>query len=143
MNLFISAYVSALLFGLGLGVSGMTQPSKVIGFLDIAGNWDPSLLFVMVGAIAVHSVSYRLITKRESPVLTTKFQIPTNKQLDASLIIGSAVFGMGWGIGGFCPGPALVASVSGALPVLFFLGAMISGVYLHRLYKNLFLSERS
>ena len=143
MKQIFAAFVSALLFGLGLGVSGMTLPSKVIGFLDITGNWDPSLIFVMAGAIAVHSVTYRMITKRESPILTADFQIPTKRQIDARLIIGSLLFGAGWGLGGFCPGPALVASVSGASSVLVFLVSMIVGVYLYQFINRSFLSKVS
>jgi uncharacterized membrane protein YedE/YeeE len=132
VNLIFAAFFSALIFGLGLGMSGMTLPANVIGFLDITGNWNPSLAFVMVGAIAVHSLSYRMITKRESPVLTTHFQIPKNRFVDRKLILGSVLFGAGWGIGGFCPGPAIVASVSGVPAVLLFLISMIVGVYMHQ-----------
>ncbi len=131
MSLIVAAFVSALIFGLGLGVSGMTLPSKVIGFLDITGAWDPSLAFVMVGAIGVHAISYRLIAKRDSPILTTKFQIPTRRELDKKLILGSVLFGMGWGVGGFCPGPALVSAVTGNSSVLIFVASMVIGVYAH------------
>ncbi len=141
MSLVVAAYVSALLFGLGLGISGMTLPHKVIGFLDVTGNWDPSLAFVMVGAIAVHSISFRLITKRESPILTTAFHIPTKRAIDSKLIIGSLIFGAGWGLGGFCPGPAIVASVSGAPSVLTFLAFMVAGVYAHKFFNKWFLSK--
>lgn len=137
MSIILAAFLSALMFGVGLGVAGMTLPSKVIGFLDVTGNWDPSLAFVMIGAIAVHSVFYRLITKRESPILTTNFQIPTKRQIDPKLILGSLIFGAGWGLGGFCPGPAIVAAVSGELSVLVFLVSMIAGVYLHQFVNKL------
>ena len=109
MNLILAAFSSALLFGIGLGVSGMTLPSKVIGFLDVFGEWDPSLLAVMVGAILVHAISYRIVTKRESPILVAKFQIPTRRDVDWKLVMGSVMFGAGWGLGGFCTGPALVS----------------------------------
>ncbi len=141
MSLIFAAFISALLFGIGLGVAGMTLPTKVIGFLDVSGNWDPSLAFVMIGAIAVHSVSYRLITKRASPILTTRFQIPTKRQIDPKLILGSVLFGAGWGLGGFCPGPAIVAAVSGGPSVLVFLGSMIAGVYLHQFVHKLLYSK--
>lgn len=143
MSLALAAFFSALLFGLGLGVSGMTLPSKVIGFLDVTGNWDPSLAFVMFGAIAVHSVTFRLIAKRESPLLTTKFQIPTNKDIDPKLIVGSLLFGAGWGLGGFCPGPALVSLVSGVPSVAVFVVSMIVGVYLHHFVNKKLLSKGS
>ncbi len=136
MSLVLAAFLSALLFGVGLGVAGMTLPEKVIGFLDVTGHWDPSLAFVMVGAIAVHGLSYRLITKRESPMLTPNFQIPTKRQIDPKLILGSVLFGVGWGLGGFCPGPAIVGVVSGTPSVLVFLASMIIGVYLHRIYDK-------
>ncbi len=137
MSLILSAFFSALLFGLGLGLSGMTSPEKVIGFLDVTGNWDPSLLFVMVGAIAVHGVLYRFIIRRKGPLLTDKFQIPTNKKIDRRLIIGSVMFGIGWGLGGFCPGPAIVATFSGVASVGVFLVSMGAGVYLHEMYKRM------
>jgi len=143
MSLFVAAFFSALIFGLGLGVAGMTLPTKVIGFLDVTGNWDPSLAIVMIGAIAVHSVSYRLITKRESPILTAEFQIPEKRQIDPKLVLGSLIFGVGWGIGGFCPGPAIVAAVSGAPSVLVFLVSMIAGVYVHKILNDSFFAKRN
>ena len=141
MSLLLAAFFSALIFGLGLGVSGMTLPSKVIGFLDVTGTWDPSLAFVMIGAIAVHSLSYQLITKRASPILTGNFQIPTKRQIDSKLILGSLLFGAGWGLGGFCPGPAIVAAVSGAPSVLVFLASMVAGVFVHKFLNNSILSK--
>lgn len=141
MSLIIAAYVSALIFGLGLAISGMTLPSKVIGFLDVTGNWDPSLAFVMAGAIAVHSISFRLITKRASPILTNAFQVPTNRTIDSKLIIGSLIFGAGWGLGGFCPGPAIVVSVSGMPSVLTFVAFMVAGVYVHKVFNKWVLSK--
>ena len=129
MKLIISAFFSALIFGVGLGIAGMTLLTKVIGFLDVTGAWDPSLAFVMIGAIAVHSVSYRLIMRRPSPVLTAKFFIPSRRDLDAKLLLGAIIFGVGWGLGGFCPGPAIVASVSGHGSVLIFVASMVMGIY--------------
>jgi uncharacterized membrane protein YedE/YeeE len=118
-------------FALGLGISGMTRPVKVIGFLDFTGNWDPSLAFVMIGAIAMYSIAYRWIGRRSAPVLAPRFSIPTRKDIDASLILGAALFGAGWGLSGFCPGPAITSLASGAVPVIVFVGAMAIGVYLH------------
>lgn len=127
----LSALAAGALFGVGLGVSGMTQPSKVMGFLDVAGHWDPSLAFVMIGAIAVHFVLFRLIARRRSPLLDDRFHLPTRKDLDAKLVLGAAIFGVGWGLGGFCPGPGLVSSASGATTALVFVGAMLAGMLIH------------
>jgi uncharacterized protein len=127
----LTSFLAGIIFALGLGISGMTRPIKVIGFLDFFGNWDPSLAFVMVGAIAVYFVANRRRLAMPSPLLTAKFAIPTRSDLDASLIIGAAIFGIGWGLSGFCPGPALTSLASGALPVIIFVAAMAAGIYLH------------
>jgi len=132
MKIFFASFGSALLFGLGLGLSGMTLPSKVIGFLDVTGQWDPTLAFVMVGAILVHSISFQLITKRPSPIFSTSFRLPTRKDVDYKLVVGAAIFGLGWGLGGFCPGPAIVGLVSGIPAVLVFVGSMVAGIYAYR-----------
>jgi len=137
MKIIIAAFLSAFVFGIGLALGGMTLPSKVIGFLDITGNWDPSLAFVMVGAISVHAVTYRLIMKRPSPILSAKFLVPTRRDIDAKLVVGSIIFGAGWGLGGFCPGPALVALATGQAKVLVFVAAMCGGIVLHRVYAKL------
>jgi uncharacterized membrane protein YedE/YeeE len=141
MSLMVAAFASALLFGIGLGVSGMTLPSKVLGFLDVTGDWDPSLLAVMMGAILVHSISYRLIAKRESPVLVSKFQIPTRRDIDWKLVLGSAIFGAGWGLAGLCPGPALVGVVTAEAPVVIFVASMVAGIYLHNIFNSKFLQR--
>jgi uncharacterized membrane protein YedE/YeeE len=124
----LALFASGLLFAAGLGISGMTDADKVIGFLNIAGEWDPSLAFVMVGAIGVHLVLFRLITRRASPLFAARFQIPTRKDLTPRLIGGAALFGAGWGLGGFCPGPALVSSTSLGSQALVFTAAMIFGM---------------
>jgi len=142
MKLILSAFFSALVFGVGLGIAGMTLPTKVIGFLDVTGAWDPSLAFVMIGAIAVHGVSYRLIMRRSSPVLTPKFFIPSRRDLDAKLLLGALIFGIGWGLGGFCPGPAIVASVSGHASVLIFVASMVAGIYAHAGFMKFLNSEK-
>ncbi|HMJ53782.1 MAG TPA: DUF6691 family protein [Polyangiaceae bacterium] len=126
----LSALGAGLVFGLGLGLSGMTQPAKVIGFLDVFGSWDPSLMFVMMGAILVHLGLTRWIRRRERPLLDTRFHLPTVTRIDTQLIAGSAVFGLGWGLGGFCPGPAIVTLGSGALSAFVFVGAMALGMVL-------------
>jgi len=124
----VVALASGLLFGLGLAVSGMTRPEKVRGFLDFFRHWDPSLTFVMGGAVLVHAVAYRLITRRSSPVFAAKFALPTRRDLDAKLLVGAGVFGVGWGLGGYCPGPGITSLVTGAAPVAAFVAAMLVGI---------------
>ena len=125
------AFLSGLTFALGLGISGMTRPVKVVGFLDFFGAWDASLAFVMLGAIAVYFVAYRLSLSMRSPVLAPGFSIPKRTDLDARLFVGAALFGAGWGLGGFCPGPAITSLASGASPVTVFVATMAAGIYLH------------
>lgn len=127
MRSFIS-FSSGLIFAIGLVISGMTQPHIVRGFLDFFGTWDPRLLGVMVGAIAVHATAFRIIRKRNSPLLESAFQLPTKKDIDARLILGAAVFGIGWGWAGICPGPGLVGLVSGDLRFMLFIGALLVGM---------------
>lgn len=122
------ALVSGVLFGVGLALAGMTRPEKVRGFLSFFHGWDPSLAFVMGGAVAVHAVAFQLITRRRSPVFAARFALPTRRDLDAKLLGGAAVFGVGWGLGGFCPGPGLTSLVGGAAPVAFFVLAMLVGI---------------
>jgi uncharacterized membrane protein YedE/YeeE len=120
-----------LLFGAGLLVGGMTDANKVIGFLDVSGDWDPSLALVMVGAIAVHLMFMRLVLpRRTAPVLGGRFGLPTRTDLDGRLLGGAALFGLGWGLGGFCPGPGLVSVASGSATALTFVGAMTGGMAL-------------
>jgi uncharacterized membrane protein YedE/YeeE len=119
------------IFGLGLAISGMMNPAKVIGFLDVAGSWDPTLAFVMGGALLVTVPAYRLILGRGHPVLAGGFSLPSNTRLDTPLILGSALFGVGWGLVGFCPGPAVAAVVTGLPAVLGFVAAMVAGMTLH------------
>ena len=124
----IFAYIVGLIFGLGISISGMANPAKVINFFDLAGTWDPSLAFVMGGALVVTFIGYRLVLKRPAPLLAADFQIPTRRDLDPALIGGSALFGIGWGIGGFCPGGALPALGTGRIEVLVFVAALIAGI---------------
>jgi uncharacterized protein len=137
MKAFVLSFISGIVFALGLGISGMTRPIKVIGFLDFAGHWDASLAFVMIGAIAVYFTAYRLIRKRSAPLLGGKFSVPERKDIDRNLILGAAVFGVGWGLGGFCPGPAITSLASGAAPVTVFVLAMAAGIYLHSVLTGL------
>jgi hypothetical protein len=126
----ISAFLSGLLFAIGLGVSGMTDPANVLGFLDIAGDWDFRLAFVMAGGIAVHAALRPLILKQERPLFATGFPTFSVTRVDPKLLAGAALFGVGWGLGGFCPGPALTSLASGAPQVLVFVPAMFAGMYL-------------
>lgn len=135
MKGFISLAVG-LLFALGLGFSGMTQPHIVRGFLDVFGDWDWRLLGVMVGAIGVHALAYRFIMKREYPILETKFHVPSKKDIDARLILGAAIFGLGWGWTGICPGPGIVSLASGELAFVYFVASMLVGMKIFQLTKS-------
>jgi len=125
-----SAFFSGLLFAVGLGLSGMTDPANVLGFLDIAGDWDYRLAFVMGGAIAVHATLRPLIRRRAKPLFAAAFPSSHASRVDAKLVAGAAVFGVGWGLGGYCPGPALTSFATGAVPLLIFVPAMFAGMYL-------------
>jgi len=133
MNSALAAFVAGLIFSLGLAISGMTKPGKVTAFLDLFGNWDPSLAFVMMGAIAIYAVLYRIIRHRTVPLYATAFSVPTGGRLDTRLIGGAALFGVGWGLGGFCPGPAVTSLASGQSSVIIFVAAMVAGMFLYRL----------
>lgn len=143
MKALITSFVSGVIFALGLGISGMTRPVKVIGFLDFFGSWDPSLAFVMIGAICVFFVAYRLSGSMSSPLLAAEFSIPKRTDLDIRLILGAAIFGAGWGLGGFCPGPAITSLASGAIPVVIFVVAMSVGIYFRVWVGQLSLSSSS
>lgn len=132
MPLALSAFVSGLLFGLGLISSQMVDPAKVLGFLDIFGHWDPSLAVVMGGAVAVSSLGHLIARRRGTPFLAPRLEIPTGRDLDPRLIGGAALFGIGWGLVGLCPGPALTALTFGPWQVFVFVGAMIAGMALFR-----------
>lgn len=137
------AFLSGVIFAVGLAVGGMTQPEKVVDFLDFFGgaNWDPSLAFVMGGAVLVYSIAYRLIIKRRRPLLEQKFHVPTRSDLDWRLIVGGGLFGVGWGIGGYCPGPGLTALVSLESPAFIFVASMAVGMVLFSLF-NRYVLER-
>lgn len=120
--------VAGVIFGLGLIMSGMANPEKVLNFLDFAGTWDPSLAFVMAGAIAVTTIGYWLARQRSAPLLEDVFQIPPTRPITVPLIAGSALFGLGWGLSGFCPGPAIVALALSAPGTLVFVPAMLAGI---------------
>ncbi|NVJ00532.1 YeeE/YedE family protein [Myxococcus sp. AM009] len=126
----LSAFLSGLIFALGLGLAGMTDPANVLGFLDITGDWDYRLASVMGGAIAVHAALRPLIQQRARPLFAARFPAFAASKPDAKLLVGSALFGVGWGLGGYCPGPALTALATGAVPLLVFVPAMFAGFYL-------------
>ena len=128
----ISAFVSGLLFGLGLIISQMVNPAKVLAFLDIFGDWDPSLAFVMGGAVAVSALGYAFAKRRGVPVLAPKLEIPTRRDLEPRLFTGAAIFGLGWGLVGLCPGPALTLLPLGLWPVVVFVAAMLTGMVIFR-----------
>ncbi len=129
------ALFTGTLFGVGLSVSGMVNPAKILGFLDVAGDWDPTLAFVMGGALLVTGPAIPVILRQPRPLLAVKFDLPTRKTLDTRLLGGAALFGVGWGLSGFCPGPAvaaLVPALIGGLPAVFvFTGSMVVGMFLH------------
>jgi uncharacterized protein len=124
----LCALIAGLIFGIGLIVSGMMNPSKVLGFLDLAGRWDPSLALVMVAAIAIGAIGFYLAGRRQASLLGTPMLLPTSRTIDARLIVGSLAFGAGWGLAGFCPGPALVGIGAGYLNALVFVAAMVGGM---------------
>ena len=124
------AFATGLLFGLGLSLGGMTQPAVVLGFLDIFGAWDPRLVFVMAGAVLTTAVGYRLLLRRPRPLLAERFQWPTSRRIDARLVGGAALFGIGWGIAGYCPGPALASLGAGVPALLVLVACMIAGWWL-------------
>lgn len=132
MKPLLAALLSGFTFGAGLVVSGMTRPDKVIAFLDLADGWDPSLAFVMGGAIGVHLLLFRFILKQDSPLFAERFGIPTRSDIDGRLVLGAGTFGVGWALGGYCPGPALTSLTSFAPHVLVFVAMLIVGITLQR-----------
>ena len=124
----LSSLLAGLVFGLGLIVSGMANPAKVIGFLDLTGRWDPSLAFVMAGAIAVGAIAFALARTRTASLLDAPMKLPSDQRIDRRLLAGALVFGVGWGIAGFCPGPALVALGMGSAKAVVFVVAMLAGM---------------
>ena len=136
MKMLLIALLSGILFGMGLDISGMTNPQKVIGFLSINASWDPSLAFVMMGALCVAAVAFYVIPKRAKPFLDDAFHLPSKRSLDKPLIIGAIIFGLGWGITGYCPGPT-IANLSFGISILepfIIITAIIAGFWLHKLF---------
>jgi uncharacterized membrane protein YedE/YeeE len=134
--LFLTSLLAGLVFGLGLIISGMANPGKVLGFLDLAGNWDPSLAFVMAGAIAVGAAAFFVARKRTVSLLGAEMKLPVARHIDRRLVVGSTLFGIGWGIAGFCPGPGLVALGMGETKALVFVAAMLAGMLVFELLER-------
>lgn len=129
----MSAFIAGLLFSLGLILSGMTNPDNIINFLDITGHWDPALAFVLLAAVIVTGIGYRLVWKRVTPLFEVSFSVPTSRVLDKRLVVGAVIFGMGWGLAGLCPGPALASLLTAdGMKIVVFLLAMIVGIVLQR-----------
>lgn len=138
MGRILGGLTAGLLFGAGLTISGMINPAKVIGFLDLAGAWDPSLAFVMLGGVAVTAVGYRTVLRRGQPMFEPRFNLPTRNDIDPSLLLGAGLFGIGWGLGGYCPGPALAGLGFGIPETLVFVAAMLLGMVAARLSGKFF-----
>ena len=133
----LSALIAGTIFGFGLIVSGMSNPDKVMNFLNVLGQWDPSLIFVLGGAVITTFIGYRFVLKRKAPILDSDFFLPTNTVIDSKLLIGAALFGAGWGMTGFCPGPAITGLAFGVLePMLFVVSMIIGFVIMNRLSKD-------
>lgn len=132
----VIAFLTGLIFAFGLAIGGMTNPGNVRGFLDVAGNWNGSLMFVMAGAIAIHAIAFRFILRRNSPILDSNFHIPTRKDIDNKLILGSIIFGIGWGWAGICPGPGIVGLGSGKVEFFIFVLSMIVGMKAFQMFER-------
>ncbi|MGK7943959.1 MAG: DUF6691 family protein [Microcystaceae cyanobacterium] len=130
------ALLSGLLFGVGLSLSQMIDRNRVLGFLDIAGNWDPTLIFVLGGAVGVTVILFRFVLRLPQPIFADKFYLPTKKDIDLPLILGAAIFGIGWGIGGYCPGPAITALILKSLNPILFIGSFILGSLVYQGYSG-------
>lgn len=124
----LGGLIAGLLFGAGLSMSGMMNPAKVIGFLDITGHWDPSLAFVMLGGLIVTALGYKFVLRRDRPLFEPGFALPARRDIDPSLLLGAGLFGLGWGLAGYCPGPALAGIGFGNIETLTFVAAMLAGM---------------
>jgi uncharacterized protein len=138
MGRIFGGFIAGLLFGAGLLISGMINPAKVIGFLDLAGNWDPSLAFVMLGGVTVTAIGYRTVLSQGQPMFEPRFTLPTRNDIDPSLLLGAGLFGIGWGLGGYCPGPALAGLGFGSPETFVFVTAMLLGMVGARLSSKFF-----
>jgi uncharacterized membrane protein YedE/YeeE len=133
MTRLITALIIGAIFGTGLAIAGMLNPSKVVGFLDVFGDWDPSLAFVMGGGVLVNAIGHRRVMKRKAPVQCATFSMPTSTNIDKPLVIGSAIFGVGWGLAGLCPGPVVASLLLNGQAMLPFFGLMILGLLVGRI----------
>ncbi len=138
MKALVAAFLAGLSFGAGLIISGMADPANVVGFLDVAGSWNPSLAFVMGGGLVVSFVGYRLAFRRMHPLLGDKFQLPQSQAVDARLLGGAALFGAGWGLVGYCPGPALVAALGGMMDAVWLAAGMVAGMLAWQLVGKIY-----
>lgn len=125
-----ASFICGIVFAIGLALAGMTQPAKIVGFLDVFGNWDPSLVFVLASAVGVYYIAFQLITKRPGPMIAPKFMIPTRSDVDARSVIGALTFGIGWAISGLCPGPILTTLGAGSQSVFILLVALVIGLFI-------------
>ena len=132
----LTALAAGVIFGLGLAIAQMVNPEKILGFLDVAGRWDPTLLVVMVGALAVATPAFRLILQTPAPRFASVFEVSTHRTVDARLVGGAVVFGVGWGLVGLCPGPAVGALAFGRLEPVIFLAAMVAGMFIYRTFLD-------
>jgi uncharacterized protein len=132
----VAAFGCGVLFATGLALSKMTEPARVLGFLDFFGHWDPTLAFVMMGAVGTHAALYRAITRRATPIFAIEFSIPSKRHLDRPLVLGSALFGVGWGLSGYCPGPVLTSLAAGGWPVFAFATGMVGGMIAYGLLQQ-------
>ena len=133
LNIF--SLISGVLFGFGLAISNMINPAKIVGFLDITGNWDPSLAFVMGGAVFVTAVTLRVVLNRPAPMFTNKFELPSKVDLDGKLIFGAAIFGIGWAVSGLCPGPAISSIIFLDENLLIFISALLLGSFIGKKWR--------
>lgn len=131
MRQYLWALLTGALFGVGLNLSQMTDRERVLAFMDVTGKWDPSLIFVLAGAVAVTLIAFRFVLRQPRPLLAEKFHLPTKRDLDQPLVVGAAIFGIGWGISGYCPGPGIASLASGAWNPILFLAAVIAGSQLY------------
>jgi hypothetical protein len=133
----LTGLVAGLLFGMGLAVSEMINPAKVLNFLDVFGRWDASLAFVMLSAVVISAIGYHLAFRRKRPLFEPQFMLPTRQDIDLRLLVGSAIFGIGWGLGGYCPGPAISGLGFGALESIVFVTAMVAGMVIWRMMSSM------
>lgn len=135
---YIASFICGLLFGCGLTIANMINPAKIQNFLDITGNWDPSLAFVMFSALSVTLIGYKLVSRKQRPEFTEKFCLPTKKSIDTPLILGSILFGIGWGLAGYCPGPGITALGLGILDAVYFVIGMMLSLFIYPIFSFLY-----